>query len=106
MQPPSNGRTLVGRQFLTDEEVAELSRRAERIFRENDADLAIGDTLFLTVLADVDVYRRHGANRAARFMVQREFDNRTSQIVDPPDGKLPALLPAGLARWEELVGGT
>lgn len=94
---------LAGRQFLTDEEVAELSRRAERIFRENDADLAIGDTLFLTVLADVDAYRRRGANRAARFMVQREFDNRTSQIVDPPDGKLPALLPAGLERWEALV---
>ena len=94
---------LAGRQFLTEEEVAELSRRAERIFKENDADLAIGDVLFLTVLADVDAYRRRGANRASRFMVEREFDNRTSQIVDPPDGKLPALLPAGRARWEALV---
>ena len=31
-------------------------------------------------------------------MVDREFDNRTSLIVDPPDGKLPPLTPAGLRR--------
>ena len=37
---------LAGREFLTDDEVAELSRRASRIFKENDADLAIGDALY------------------------------------------------------------
>ena len=86
---------LAGREFLTDDEVAELSRRASRIFKENDADLAIGDALYLAALADVDAFRRQGANRSSNFMVEREFDNRTSQIVDPPDGRLPALLPAG-----------
>ncbi len=94
---------LAGRAFLTDDEVAELSRRAERIFKENDADLAIGDTLFLTALADVDAFRRRGANRSSNFMVEREFDNRTAQIVDPPDGRLPLLLPAAAARWAALT---
>ena len=89
---------LEGRQFLTDDEVAELSRRANRIFKENDADLAIGDALYLTALADADAFRRRGANRSSNFMVDREFDNRTSQIVDPPDGKLPALMPAAVER--------
>ena len=98
-RPPA----LAGRQLLTDEEVAELSRRADRIFKENDADLAIGDTLFLTALADVDAFRRRGANRSSNFMVEREFDNRTSQIVDPPDGRLPLLLPAAAERWAALT---
>ena len=98
-RPPA----LAGRQFLSDEEVAELSRRADRIFKENDADLAIGDTLFLTALANVDAFRRRGANRSSNFMVEREFDNRTSQIVDPPDGRLPALLPAAAERWAALT---
>ena len=89
---------LAGRQLLTDDEVAELSRRANRIFKENDADLAIGDALFLAALADTDAFRRQGANRSSNFMVDREFDNRTSQIVDPPDGKLPTLMPAAVER--------
>ena len=93
-RPPA----LEGRQFLTDDEVAELSRRANRIFKENDADLAIGDALYLAALADVGAFRRQGANRSSNFMVDREFDNRTSQIVDPPDGRLPALMPAAVER--------
>ncbi len=99
-RPPA----LAGREFLTDDEVAELSRRADRIFKENDADLAIGDTLFLTALANVDAFRRRGANRSSDFMVEREFDNRTAQIVDPPDGRLPALLPAAAERWAARTG--
>ncbi len=94
---------LAGRQFLTDDEVAELTRRANRIFKENDADLAIGDALYLAALADVDAFRRRGANRSSNFMVDREFDNRTSQIVDPPDGRLPALLPAAVERLAALT---
>ena len=101
--PFERPQALEGRQFLTDDEVAELSRRADRIFKENDADLAIGDALFLTALADVDAFRRRGANRSSNFMVEREFDNRTSQIVDPPDGKLPMLMPAAVERWAALT---
>ena len=85
---------LAGRPFLTDDEVAELTRRADRIFKEGDADLPIGDNLFLTALADPEAFRNpRGANRSSNFMVEREFDNRTSLIVDPPDGKLPTMTP-------------
>ena len=85
---------LAGKPFLTDEEVAELARRADRIFEQGDADLPIGDNLFLTALADAEAFRNpRGANRSSNFMVEREFDNRTSLIVDPPDGQLPRTTP-------------
>jgi hypothetical protein len=83
---------LEGKPFLTDEEVAELKRRAERLFKSGDADLPVGDALFLTALANPEQFRNpNGANRSSTYMVEREFDNRTSLVVDPPDGRLPAV---------------
>jgi len=35
---------------------------------------------------------------SSEWIVAREWDNRTSLITDPPDGKLPAMTPEGLAR--------
>jgi hypothetical protein len=35
-------------------------------------------------------------------MLEREFDNRTSLIVDPPDGKLPPYTPEGQRRGSAL----
>ena len=90
--PFERPKALAGRPFLTDDEVAELTRRADRIFKQGDADLPIGDNLFLTALADPEAFRNpRGANRSSNFMVEREFDNRTSQVVDPPEGKLPTM---------------
>ena len=95
---------LRGRELLTDEEVAELSRRAARIFEESDADIAIGDAVFLAALADVEAFKRErGSNRSSHFMVAREFDNRTSQVIDPPDGKLPMRVPASVERQAAIV---
>jgi hypothetical protein len=38
---------LAGRELLTDEEVAELKRRADRIFTTGNSDFAAGDNVFL-----------------------------------------------------------
>jgi hypothetical protein len=85
---------LEGKPLLTDDEVAELKRRADRLFKDGDADLPVGDNFFLAALANPEHYRNpNGANRSSAGMVEREFDNRTSLIVDPPDGKIPALTP-------------
>ncbi len=102
----SNGATplerpkgLEGRQFLTDAEVAELKKRAERLFKEKNSDFAAGDNAFLAAYANVDQYQNPNISQGSFVdMVEREFDNRTSLIVDPPDGKLPALTPAGQGR--------
>jgi hypothetical protein len=97
--PFERPKALEGRQFLTDEEVAELKRRAERLFKDGNADLPVGDNLFLAALANPDQFRNpNGANRSSAYMVEREFDNRTSLIVDPPDGRIPALTPDAQGR--------
>jgi hypothetical protein len=97
--PLERPKALEGRQFLTDAEVAELKKRAARLFKEGNSDYAAGDNAFLAAYANVDQYKNPTISvGGATEMVEREFDNRTSLIVDPPDGKLPALTPAGLQR--------
>src|SRR4051812_46090717 len=44
--PFERPKALEGREFLTDEEVAELTKRAARL-SQNDSDVAPGDLLFL-----------------------------------------------------------
>src|SRR5262249_39892097 len=97
--PFERPKALEGKAVLTDEEVAELRRRADRLFKDGNADLPVGDNLFLAALANPESYRNpNGANRSSAFMVEREFDNRTSLIVDPPDGKQPTLTAEGQQR--------
>ena len=103
----SNGATplerpkgLEGKPFLTEAEVAELKKRAARLFKEgSNSDFASGDNAFLAAYANVEKYKNPNISTGgAEEMVDREFDNRTSLIVDPPDGRLPPLTPAGQRR--------
>ena len=98
--PLERPKGLEGKPFLTDAEVAELKKRAARIFKERNSDYAAGDNAFLAAIANVEQYKNPNISTgsSALDMVEREFDNRTSLIVDPPDGKLPPLTPAGQRR--------
>jgi hypothetical protein len=97
--PLERPKALEGRTSLTDDEVAELKRRADRIFKDGNADITLGDSFFLTVLANPDRHvNPRGSQRTSVYMVEREFDNRTSLIVDPPDGRIPALTPEAQRR--------
>lgn len=89
--PLERPKALEGRQLLTDAEVAELRRRADRLFKGTNADFAGGDAVFLAALADIDRFKSANATGTTFEMIEREFDNRTSLIVDPPDGRIPAL---------------
>jgi len=82
---------LEGRPTLTDEEVTELRARAERLFRNTNADFAGGDAVFLAALANIDRFKSTTATGTTFEMIEREFDNRTSLIVEPPDGRIPPL---------------
>jgi hypothetical protein len=95
--PLERPKQLEGREFLTDAEVAELKARAVRIFGRGNSDAANGDAVFLAALANVEQYKSENATGLTLFL-DREFDNRTSLIVDPPDGKIPAYTPAGQQR--------
>src|SRR5207302_244330 len=49
-------------------------------------------------LENVDRFKSPTATGGSEDMIDREFDNRTSLIVDPPDGKIPPLTPEGRRR--------
>jgi hypothetical protein len=89
--PLERPKALEGRQSLTDEEVADLRRRADRLFKNTNADFAGGDAVFLAALADIDRFTSTTATGTTFEMIERVFDNRTSLIIDPPDGRIPAL---------------
>jgi hypothetical protein len=96
--PLERPRALEGRASLTDEEVAELRRRADRLFTNTNADFPAGDAVFLAALANVERFTSTTATGTTSEMIEREFDNRTSLIVDPPDGRIPPLTPEGEQR--------
>ena len=96
--PLERPKALEGRPFLTDDEVAALKRRADRLFKDGSSDFAAGDNFFLAALADLDHYTNPGATCNSLAMLEREFDNRTSLIVDPPSGRIPPLTTAAQRR--------
>ena len=98
--PLERPKALEGKPLLTDAEVAELKKRAHRLFRQEDSDYALGDNVFLAALDNVDRYHAPAGPSTGGIdnMIEREFDNRTSLVVDPPDGKLPPFTPDGQRR--------
>jgi hypothetical protein len=96
--PLERPRALAGRTSLTDAEVAQLKERAERLWSNPASDFVGGDNLFLAVLSNLDTVDNPNATGNSLNMVKREFDNRTSLITDPADGRLPALTPEGVRR--------
>jgi hypothetical protein len=97
--PLERPKQLEGRQFLTDEEVSELKKRAARLFDVNsNADFAGGDNYFQALLANPDRYQNPNATGSVTVMVEREVENRTSLIVDPADGKIPPFTTDGQKR--------
>ncbi len=89
---------LGNRETLTDEEVAAMAAHATETF-DGGGDAVFGDTPFLRSLAVLEEPsdeqpaarpRRGSIGSYNQFwMIDRWFDNRTSLIVDPPNGRLP-----------------
>jgi hypothetical protein len=90
---------------LTDEELAEFKRRNAEIFN-GDGDAAFADDVYKSVLANTEEHESYDpttGNYNHFWVVDREFDNRTSLIVDPPNGKKPPLTAEAAKRTEERV---
>ena len=84
-----------GKTALTAEEAAAFKAAAAEV-TASGADAVFGDQLAVAALAgvrDVDSYDPATGNYNQFWLVERDFDNRTSLIIDPPDGRIPALTP-------------
>src|SRR2546423_11370751 len=89
-----------GRATLTDPEVATLKARSARLFN-GDGDAAFGDQLFVTLLTNPDKFTSTDGRTGDYnqfWLPDRVFDNRTSLVTDPPDGRIPALTPGAQRR--------
>jgi len=101
--PFERPKELEGRATLTDAELASLKRRAGELFN-GETDAAFGDSVFLAALKESKDFKStdtQTGNYNHFWLVDREFDNRTSLIVDPPDGRLPPLKPEAQKRQAE-----
>ena len=101
--PMERPEQLAGKATLSDEELAELTQTIAE-FRDNEqAGDLLGDRLIQQALGnsefqDFDVIT---GNYNAFWLVERHLDNRTSLIIDPPDGRIPALTEEATARAAE-----
>jgi hypothetical protein len=102
--PLERPRQLADKARLSDEELASMERRARTLFSP-DADAVFGDALYLNLLADT---RPAGLGATGSYsqnwLPDRYFEHRTSLIIDPDDGKLPAPTAAGAKTRAAAVG--
>ena len=104
--PLERPKELAGRATLSDEELAAMKKEAHDLFGGN-GDAAFGDTVYLTVLANV-LGAKTGfkstdgetGDYSSVWTVERDWENRTSLITDPPDGRMPAMTPEAQKRRE------
>ncbi|HTE43093.1 MAG TPA: hypothetical protein VK629_19880 [Steroidobacteraceae bacterium] len=100
--PLERPKILEGRAELSPVEVDALRKRQEEIFA-GDGDAAFGDAIFEAVLSDVQKYKpttfdASTGNYNAFWLVERDFDNRTSLVTDPSNGKIPPMLASARER--------
>ena len=95
--PLERPRELEGRALLTDQEVAAMRKKARELFN-GQGDAAFGDTVFNTVYANVNGTKSgfkstdgETGDYSSVWTVERDWENRTSLITEPSDGRLPAM---------------
>ncbi|MCH7748817.1 MAG: hypothetical protein IH939_12055 [Acidobacteria bacterium] len=78
---------------LTDEELAAL--RVASKDAVGDGDALFGDQLVLAAIAGIEAtsYDPTTGNYNQFWIAERDFDHRTSLVIDPPDGRIPDLTP-------------
>ena len=107
--PLQRPKALAGRTKLTDDEVTQLKKKAKEFF-ETGGDAEFGDSVFESVLANVKSGESGPHKRDEKgfdgdtgdyntaWIVERDWDNRTSLITDPADGMLPSMTPEATQR--------
>jgi hypothetical protein len=88
-----------GREFLTAEEMQFLVQTAGQIQAEGE-DALFGDRVFASAVSgEIQTSNDPATGNYGQFwLAERSVHNRTSQIIDPLNGKYPPLSEAGIAR--------
>ena len=90
-------------EFFTDADIAFLRQRAREINAFGE-DALFGDGVFGAVVSgEINSYDPTTGNYDSQWMVDRIVHRRTSQIVDPPNGKYPRRTEAAIAAARELA---
>jgi hypothetical protein len=87
------------KEFLTDAELEAVQGAVRQL--EKGGDALFGDELIVDALSGKEESESHDTetgNYNAFWLPQREFERRTSLIIDPPNGRIPPLTPEAQAR--------
>src|SRR6185436_8697586 len=105
--PLERPQAVASRATLTEKEVAAMKKKAHEMFSGN-GDAAFGDTVFNAVWANVKGTRSgftsidgETGDYSSVWTVERDWENRTSLIVDPPDGRMPPMTAEGKKRRDD-----
>jgi hypothetical protein len=97
------------RATLTEQELAAFKKKAAELF-DGKGDAGFGDTVFQAVLDNVNGTRQgftstdgNTGDYSSVWTVEREWDGRTSLIVEPADGRMPPFTAQGQARRQRNV---
>jgi len=103
--PLERPKIVDGRAYLTEQEVAALKTKAAELFDNGNSDAAFFDQVFETVLANVKGSKTgfkstdgQTGDYSSIWTESRDWDNRTSLITDPADGRLPPITPQAAER--------
>ena len=95
--PLERPESLGDQAVLTDEELARAKARYAQLFAAGESDAAFAHRVFTAALGDQEAFSSTDGstgNYNQFWLADREFDHRTSLVVDPPTGQLPPLTPA------------
>ena len=87
------------RATMTDAELADIKKRAAKMMDGGDAFFA--DELFTATIEGQTRFSSSDTqvgNYDQTWLSDRVWDNRTSLIIDPPDGRIPAMTPDAIER--------
>jgi hypothetical protein len=99
MTPLERPKVFGLRTTMTDTEYANLLKNAKAMMDGGDAFFA--DELFIAAIEGKTKFSSSDTqvgNYDQTWLSERVFDKRTSLIIDPPDGRMPAQLPAAIER--------
>src|SRR5262245_30355235 len=102
--PLERPQALAERSTLAEKEVAAMKKKAHELF-SGQGDAAFGDSVFNAVWANITGVRSgftsidgETGDYSSVWTVDRDWENRTSLITDPADGRLPPSTPERMKR--------